>query len=206
MSSDKRWVLARVPPGHGFALDLGGGSGELRSGIEQRGYTYINLDLQPAGGGRCIRADAHALPLANASVALVLSSDSLEHFRDPLTALREVRRVLRPDGQFVIWVPFLHPFHGDDFFRFTPLGLRTLFSEAGLDIVRMEAPLWVLSVFSQAVIAALRPRQRLEILIERLAAWGDKRLRRFQRGGSFAAAYLVVALPRQSGPLRSGSK
>lgn len=195
MASDKAWVLSRVAPGSGFALDLGGGRGELRSPIEALGYTYINLDVRPSGDGYRIRADAHALPLRNGCVALIVSSDSLEHFRDPLSALREARRVLRADGRMVVWVPFLHPSHGDDFFRFTPLGLRTVFAAAGFEIVSMEAPLWVLSVLAQAVIAALRPPERAERAIERAAAWGDRRLRRFQRGGAFAAAFLVEARP-----------
>jgi SAM-dependent methyltransferase len=195
VASNKAWVLSRVPRGSGVALDLGGGRGELRLPIEALGYTYINVDVQPSGDGCRIRADAHALPLRDRCVALIVSSDSLEHFRDPLSALREARRALRTDGHMVVWVPFLHPFHGDDFFRFTPLGLRTLFAAADFEIVSMEAPLWVLSVLAQAVIAVLRPPQRVERAIERAAAWGDGRLRRFQRGAAFAAAYLVVARP-----------
>jgi SAM-dependent methyltransferase len=195
MASNKTWVLSRVPRGSGVALDLGGGRGELRLPIEALGYTYINVDLRPSGEGCRIKADAHALPLRDGCVALIVSSDSLEHFRDPLLALREARRALRADGRMVVWVPFLHPFRGDDFFRFTPLGLRTVFAAAGFEIVSMEAPLWVLSVFAQAVIGALRPSQRVEQAIERAAAWGDRRLRRFQRGGAFAAAFLVEARP-----------
>lgn len=51
MSSDKRWVLSKVSAEQGLALDLGGGSGELRSPLRALGYEYVNLDLKPTGQG-----------------------------------------------------------------------------------------------------------------------------------------------------------
>jgi ubiquinone/menaquinone biosynthesis C-methylase UbiE len=47
-------------------------------------------------------ADAEHLPLADGTVDLVVCVDSLHHYPDPRTALREMRRVTRPDGALVI--------------------------------------------------------------------------------------------------------
>jgi SAM-dependent methyltransferase len=203
LSSDKRTLVSRIPAGSGIALDLGGGTGELRSPLERRGYAYVNLDTTPASDGRAVVGDAHRVPLATDSVDLVVSRDSLEHFTDPRQALREVRRVLKPTGSFVIWVPFMHPFHGNDYFRFTPLGLRLLMGEAGFRIDSLEAPVWVFSVVAQALIALLQ-RLRLGLVERRLegaAAWLDARFRRFQgENAAFAAAYLVVATPDHEAP------
>src|SRR5215203_276582 len=98
MASDKRWVLTRVPDGSGQALDLGGGGGELYESLTRRGYTYVNVDLEPSGPG-AVEADAHNLPFDASVFDLVVSSDSLEHFHTPLKALREVARVIKPNGR-----------------------------------------------------------------------------------------------------------
>ena len=196
MSSDKRFVMSRVPKGSGWALDLAGGLGDLFSPLVGRGYRYVNLDLEPSGDGSKVRGDAHRLPFSAARFEVVVSSDSLEHFKEPTVAMREVCRVLKPHGLVVIWVPFMHPFHGDDYYRYTPLGLRRLLEEGGLRSVSIEAPLWIFSVFAQMVLAVLQ-RMGLGPLgesVKRAAWWLDKRLSRFQGPNlSFAAAYLVVA-------------
>lgn len=196
MSSDKRFVMSRVPQGSGWALDLGGGVGDLGPPLSARGYSYVNLDLEPSGAGSKVRGNAHRLPFDEGTFEVVVSSDSLEHFREPTVAMQEVRRVLKPQGLIVIWVPFMHPFHGDDYYRYTPLGLRLLLEEAGLRSVSIEAPLWISSVVAQVILAILQ-RMRLESLgerVKRAAWWLDQRLLRFQGENlSFAAAYLVVA-------------
>jgi SAM-dependent methyltransferase len=47
-------------------------------------------------------ADARAIPLADGAVSLVWCVHVLHHLADPLTALREIRRVLRPEGHLVL--------------------------------------------------------------------------------------------------------
>jgi SAM-dependent methyltransferase len=194
MSSDARWVLSKVPDGGGAALDLGGGDGRFYHALTARAYTYVNLDIAPSGPC-AVKGDAHDLPFPPGSFDLVISCDSLEHFHDPLTVLKEVERVLKPEGMLVVWVPFLHPFHSTDYYRYTPLGIGHLLTTARLRPVSLEAPLGVFSVMAQVVLVALR---RLHLApperpIERVAGWLDRALRRMQPGGSFALAYLVVA-------------
>jgi ubiquinone/menaquinone biosynthesis C-methylase UbiE len=205
MSSDKRFLLSKIRPGSGWAVDLGGGSGGLDWPLEQRGYRYLNVDVAPSGRGRRVVADAHRLPFRDDTIDLVISSDSLEHFHDPARALVEARRVLTPMGTFLVWVPFMHPFHLNDYFRFTPLGLRHLFARGGFRILSLEAPVWIFTILGQMIVTAMQ-RLRLSAFekeIEALAAWLDQRLSRFQgKDLGFAAAYLIVAKPDepQAGP------
>lgn len=49
--------------------------------------------------------DMHALPYPDAAFDLVVHSDTLEHVADPLHALGECRRVLRPGGALCFTVP-----------------------------------------------------------------------------------------------------
>ena len=197
MADDRRHLLAHVPPRGGRVLDLGGGDGTLGPLLAARGYAYVNVDLAPAGRG-AVRGDAQRLPFRDAAFDVIVSGDSLEHFLDPRLAVAEVKRVLRPDGRLVIWVPFLHPFHGDDLWRYTPLGLKVLLGGAGLRVASLESPEWVASVTAQMLVELLR-RAGLGSLagpIKRGAAWIDRRLARFQGPNlSFARAYLVVATP-----------
>ncbi|MBI3097390.1 MAG: methyltransferase domain-containing protein [Planctomycetes bacterium] len=200
MSTENSLLLKVVPPGTGSALDLGGSLGLLRTGLEALGYRYVNLDLgAPAGGGPTCRGDAHRLPLRGASLSLVASKDTLEHFVDPQRVVSEVLRVLRPGGLFVIWVPFLHPFHATDYWRYTPLALRMMLRE--FEILSFESPHWVFTVVGLAAVEALK-RIHLGFLdrpVRRLCGWLDGICMAGRtQPASFAAAYRIVA--RRTGP------
>lgn len=47
-------------------------------------------------------ADAHKLPFRDNSVEMVLTSETIEHVIDPGKMLREIRRVLKPNGYAII--------------------------------------------------------------------------------------------------------
>lgn len=49
--------------------------------------------------------DARLLPVENASLDVVVSFETLEHFAEQEQFVREVRRVLRPDGVFIVSTP-----------------------------------------------------------------------------------------------------
>ena len=72
---------------------------------------------------------------------LVICEQVLEHVPDPLTAVRTLRRLCRPDGHVYVSTPFLVRLHDwpGDYWRFTPDGLALLLRSQGLE------PLWVRS-------------------------------------------------------------
>jgi SAM-dependent methyltransferase len=74
-------------------------------------------------------ADAHQIPLASESVDAVVIQAVIEHVVDPSRVVREIERVLRPDGLVYAETPFLQQVHAGpyDFTRFTSSGQRYLF-------------------------------------------------------------------------------
>ena len=84
-----------------------------------------------------VHADATCLPLANASIDLVVSFETLEHVPDARAMVLEIRRVLKPGGRLVVSTPNRafgpperhtgNPFHIKEF---TAAELHGLLSEA----------------------------------------------------------------------------
>jgi ubiquinone/menaquinone biosynthesis C-methylase UbiE len=74
-------------------------------------------------------ADAHRIPMADASIDAVVIQAVLEHVLDPGDVVRELHRVLRPGGLVYAETPFLQPVHAGpyDFARYTSSGHRYLF-------------------------------------------------------------------------------
>jgi SAM-dependent methyltransferase len=51
--------------------------------------------------------DMHALPYADGAFDIVVHSDTLEHIKEPVRALKECRRVLKPNGAACFTVPVI---------------------------------------------------------------------------------------------------
>ena len=95
---------------------------------------YVNLDLFPMPGVD-VAADAETLPFPDALFTRIECDAVLEHVRDPVQVMTEMRRVLAPGGYLHLVTPFCHPFHEypKDYRRFTPDGLKQL--AVGLKVI-----------------------------------------------------------------------
>ena len=203
VSIDQSWIAEQLPGGSGRALDVGGARGDLGVLLRDRGWEYVNLDPVATGPGAVI-GDAHCLPFDDESFDLVVASDMLHVLPDPQIAVGEMRRVMRPGGQLVLWVPFVHPFLGD-YYRFTARGLSHSLRGAGLAVGSIEAPLGPVTVVG-TMLAMVLARLRLRAAsaaVRRAFIRLDLRLPQSLPDGGYAAGYLVSAArpaEREGGP------
>jgi hypothetical protein len=91
------------------------------------GHPFVGTDMREGPGVDRIE-DLRSLRFADGEVGTALCLDTLEHCEDPLTACREMYRVLGDSGICVISSVMLFVIHGypSDYWRFTPEGFRTL--------------------------------------------------------------------------------
>jgi len=98
-------LIENLPPG-ARVLDLGAGPGSFR--CERQDVTVVRVDLEMPhrlGQGSYVLGDAARLPFAPASFDLVVSNHSLEHFTELDATVREIGRVVKPDGLLYVAVP-----------------------------------------------------------------------------------------------------
>jgi SAM-dependent methyltransferase len=88
---------------------------------------HIGCDIRPGHGVDQIE-DVHHLSFADESVGTVIALETLEHVADPIRAVLEMHRVLRPGGILAISSLMFFPIHEHpaDYWRFTPQGFELL--------------------------------------------------------------------------------
>jgi SAM-dependent methyltransferase len=99
-------------------LEIGTGTGGMLHALLQRGVRARGVEINPAliaeskkwyGALPVEPVSGVALPFPNASFDVVLSFDVFEHIRDSDAHLREVSRVLRPGGRYLVQTPSKWP-------------------------------------------------------------------------------------------------
>lgn len=107
-------------------LDVGSGGSSYGKYFPNR----FTVDIDPKRKPDVI-ADAQSLPFRDGEFAMVLSTEMLEHVKDPRKAVSEMMRVLKKDGLLILTTRFVYPIHDspNDYWRYTKYGLQELFRE-----------------------------------------------------------------------------
>lgn len=110
----------------GTVLDVGGGPGYFAAAFTDAGWRYIGVEPDPGemhaagrvergGPGEFVRASGLALPFADDSVDVCLSSNVAEHVSRPWQLGAEMLRVTRPGGLAILsYTVWFGPFGGHE--------------------------------------------------------------------------------------------
>jgi SAM-dependent methyltransferase len=129
------------------------------------GREYVGTDFRPGPGVDRVE-DLRALTLEDDTVGTAVCLETLEHCDDPMSAGRELARVVAPGGVCIVSAPLLLGIHGypDDYFRYTPSGLESVLRD--FDYV------WALGVGDQAMptssLAVAANGRSLDLSLDRL--------------------------------------
>lgn len=139
------WIAARLQelPNGWTILDAGAGEQQYRQWCKH--LTYVSQDFckydgtgnksgLQTGSWDCrnidIVCDICSIPLPNESFDAILCTEVLEHLPQPLEAIRELCRLLRPGGRLILTAPFCSLTHFSPYFFST--GFSKFFYEETL--------------------------------------------------------------------------
>lgn len=192
-------MMPRLLPAGGRVLDFGCADSPYRSCVPA-GCQYVAADLPGnAKASVQVRADG-TVPCADGEFDAVLSSQVLEHVRDPALYLRECRRVLRPGGRLLLSTHGTMFLHRDpvDYWRWTCDGLKLAVEQAGFRVLELRGvmgltPLGLLMVLSGTYRRVPRPLQRIySALFQGMMSFFD-RLHSDASRAENALVYVVLA-------------
>lgn len=103
-------------------LEIGSFPGHFTVVLKRLGYNVAGVDLDPGRGGafwekhgldvRRTDIEQEPLPFPDGAFDVVLFTETIEHLRlNPLHALREIVRVLRPGGRMILSTNNITPVH-----------------------------------------------------------------------------------------------
>jgi SAM-dependent methyltransferase len=124
-------------------LDAGAGEGQYAHYFDRQHYVGVDLGVGDAAWDyRRLQAvaDLTALPFQDESFDACFSIVTLEHVKEPASALGEIARSLKPGARVLLVVPHEWEVHQSphDYWRFTRHGIRYLLEEAGFREIRIE--------------------------------------------------------------------
>jgi len=123
---------------------------------------YIKMDVQ-SGKNIDVVGQAENIPFKAATVDSVICTQVLGDIKNPIQAIKEFYRVLKPGGTVLLTESFFNEMHDEpnDFWRFTKFGLEYLFQEAGFKIIAINQRGGFFSVQAQSSIRYLINRFNL---------------------------------------------
>ncbi len=179
-----------------LVLDVGGGERfqkwltEFRPLFNESNYKTFDYD---AASGADIVGDIHAMPIPDITYDAVICHSVLEHVRDPLLAMREIRRILKPGGALFLHVPSIYPYHArtgtyPDYWRFFDDSMKLLTEGfKDVEIVKRGGYFTALSFFAPV-------QHRWRFILDPLSGFLDSVFGMEKR--TTTAGYYVYAIKR----------
>lgn len=185
-------------------VDIGCGKKPYQSIFAPYVSRHIGVDLVESNNITSIVdiiGSAYKTTLQESFCETVLCTEVFEHLEDPLSATREMNRILKNNGIVILTVPFFWPIHDAprDFYRYSEYGLRYLFENSGFEIVEIRPLTGFIVTFLQLSIYFLEGFQRGYILkvFGRFFNWGLQhlalKLNKYDKSTAFTNIYGLVA-------------
>jgi SAM-dependent methyltransferase len=129
----------------GTVVDLGCGDGSSAPIFRKfkPEVRWIGVDIDRSESALLLQEeviiyDGVHLPFEDNSVPLIYSNQVFEHVRHPEPLLREIRRVLMPNGIFIGSTSQLEPYHSWSLWSYTVYGFRVIVEDAGLTLIEVR--------------------------------------------------------------------
>lgn len=131
----------------GTVIDIGCGQMPYREIVlSSPGHVerYIGLDLEKNAiyqNKPDLTWDGKTIPLPENAVDCAMATEVFEHCPEPEATMKEIFRVLRPDGLLFFTVPFLWPLHDvpHDQYRYTPFSMERHLKDAGFININLQS-------------------------------------------------------------------
>ncbi len=99
-----------------------------------KNWEYIGLDLEPGENVDVVPKDPYSYPFVDNDFDVIISGQCFEHVDRPWILIKELYRILKPNGQICIIAPSKGPIHtGHDCWRILPDGMISLLEWGGFD-------------------------------------------------------------------------
>ncbi|HSZ71255.1 MAG TPA: class I SAM-dependent methyltransferase [Cytophagaceae bacterium] len=105
---------------------------ELKQGLQMGHWDYGMLDIV---------SDISAIPRSSASFDAILCTEVIEHIVNPMDAIKEFSRLLKPGGKLILTAPFCSMTHFAPYHFYSGYNrffYETVLSREGFDIVEMS--------------------------------------------------------------------
>jgi ubiquinone/menaquinone biosynthesis C-methylase UbiE len=101
-------------------------------------YSFNMLEIAKTRCEYFVESDMESLPFQESSFELVYVHSALHHFPLLSTIMREVKRILKPKGLFIIQEPGICNLKGDIFLRYLTVFLRKIKTKTYDDLSHLE--------------------------------------------------------------------
>ena len=141
--SGLRNAMAELAPRlTGHLLDVGCGSKPYRELFQVVCYVGLEIDTEASRkwGVADHFYDGKTFPFEDASFDSILCNQVLEHVFNPDEFVREIVRVLKPEGHLLLTVPFIWDEHEQpwDYARYSSFGLKNLLERNGFEVLEQR--------------------------------------------------------------------